>query len=122
METLMNFLGVFITGIVLTRIVITIQMMKQYQKAQKHQMSSTNMENEIEPSKETMVYRPVDIEVVQDHMTGESIPKLQAYQLVREEKTYYFSSWEDRERFIESTKNDQIKDIKEEPSLTEESI
>jgi len=85
-------------------------------------MSSTNMENEIEPSKETMVYRPVDIEVVQDHMTGESIPKLQAYQLVREEKTYYFSSWEDRERFIESTKNDQIKDIKEEPSLTEESI
>ncbi|NMA85142.1 MAG: hypothetical protein GX962_14910 [Epulopiscium sp.] len=104
METFMNFLGVFITGVVLTRIVITIQMMKQYQKAQREQMSQTEVINQAEEMEPKLAYRPIDIEDVTDHISGKQIPKTQAYQLVRGDEIYYFSSWDDRTNFIESTK------------------
>lgn len=116
MEGFMNFLGVFITGIVITRIIITIQMMKQYKKIQQQrqqQTSSINDSDAIKQPQGEMIYRPVDIEMVQDHVTGKQISKLQSYQLVRDDKIYYFSTWEDREDFIHSTKK-QEKDLDEE--------
>ena len=100
MDTFMNFLGVFITGVVLTRIVLTIQMMKQYQKAQREQLSQTQEVKQTEEVKVKLDYRPVDIEEVTDHVTGETISKIKAYQLVRGDEVYYFSSWDDRTAFI----------------------
>ena len=76
MEGFMNLLGVFITGIVITRIIITIQMMKQYKKIQQQrqqQTSSINDSDAIKQPQGEMIYRPVDIEIVQDHVTGKQI-------------------------------------------------
>jgi hypothetical protein len=44
---------------------------------------------------------PNPVEMVRDALTEKYIAKDKAYQLARDDKIYYFASWENRQRFLE---------------------
>lgn len=54
------------------------------------------------PSQETMEKeeKAASIEIVQDIVCGNDVPKHKAYQVIRDNGTHYFCSWNCRQKFI----------------------
>lgn len=49
--------------------------------------------------------KEVAVEMVLDEICNTYVPKNKAYQVVRDDATHYFCSWECREKFIEENLN-----------------
>jgi YHS domain-containing protein len=96
MDTLNNILWIIAIWWMLSRMLRTARIIQQQKMLQKNQAI-------IEHEKEKLKQKQQEVtplEMVKDAACGKHIEKSQAYQLYQEENTYYFCSWDCREKFI----------------------
>lgn len=88
MESFLNILFIYLIVSSLFRI---FTLSKAKKKAQKLEAKKLEME---ERQKAAVV-----VEMVTDNICGSTVPKSQAYILVKDDKRHYFCSWDCREKF-----------------------
>ncbi len=60
----------------------------------------------VEKASEEKEEKVLEIEMVQDMICGAHVPKHKAYQVARDNVTHYFCSWECRQKFILSVRDE----------------
>lgn len=100
METLSNFLWMIVIWWMFSRMLRTariLQHQRQLQEKEENQIHSeqTDRESGLEQQSD------VPIEMVEDPVCGKFIEKHHGYQLSRGTETFYFCSWDCREKFIQ---------------------
>ena len=99
MENIVGFLSIFLIFIVIRRLIKALIKDKA--------TTQTNEGEIVDKNKEVYVEKIV-IEMVKDEVCGRSIPRTEAQILVKDNKKYYFCSWDCREKFMVREKADAM--------------